>query len=343
MTQTLPAKTGVESSGKSGTTRRSFLKWSAVAAGAAGLIATTKDLGMPATAAAAETEGMAGVDATVPSACVVNCGSRCPLRLQVKDGTVIRVLPDNTGDDTLMNRNILACVRGRNMRQRIYNPDRIKKPLLRTGAKRSDGEFKEIEWDEALDLIAEKLRYTYDTYGPEAVYQSYGSGVWNAHIANSGGWRRLFNLLGGSLNHYGNYSYLQISQCTRYVYGTMDEQISNSIEDTAENSKLLVLWGNNPQETRMSGGGITYTSQFVKKNGVKIIVIDPRYSDSASVLADQWIAIRPGTDAALVAGVVHHLIELDLHDQDFLDKYCVGFDEDHMPEGARRILRTGPT
>ena len=313
--------------------RRSFVKWSGVAGGSAALVATAAQLGMPQARSEAG-DGVADAEATVWSACVVNCGSRCPLRLQVKDGTVVRVLPDNTGDDTLWNRQIRACVRGRNMRERIYNPDRIKKPLKRVGAKRSDGEFEEISWDEAIDLIAEKLQYTYDTYGPEAVYQQYGSGVWNAHVANSGGWARLLNLLGGHLNYYGNYSYLQISQCTRYFYGSPDEQISNSIEDAIENSKLLVLWGNNPLETRMSGGGNTYTATLAKKAGLKIIVVDPRYSDSASVLADDWIALRPGTDAALVAGMAHVMITENLHDQDFLDKYCVGFDEKHMPEGA---------
>lgn len=313
--------------------RRSFMKWSGVAGGSAALVATTAHLGMP-QARSEAVDGVADAEATVWSACVVNCGSRCPLRLQVKDGTVVRVLPDNTGDDTLWNRQIRACVRGRNMRERIYNPDRIKKPLKRVGAKRSDGEFEEISWEEAIDLIAEKLKYTYDTYGPEAVYKQYGSGVWNAHVANSGGWARLFNLLGGQLNYYGNYSYLQISQCTRYFYGSPDEQMSNSIEDAIENSKLLVLWGNNPLETRMSGGGNTYTATLAKKAGLKIIVVDPRYSDSASVLADDWIALRPGTDAALVAGMAHVMITENLHDQEFLDKYCVGFDEDHMPEGA---------
>ncbi|MBM9432514.1 DMSO/selenate family reductase complex A subunit [Flaviflexus equikiangi] len=313
--------------------RRSFVKWSGVAGGSAALVATAAQLGMP-QARSEAVDGVADAEATVWSACVVNCGSRCPLRLQVKDGTVVRVLPDNTGDDTLWNRQIRACVRGRNMRERIYNPDRIKKPLKRVGAKRSDGEFEEISWDEAIDLIAEKLQYTYDTYGPEAVYKQYGSGVWNAHVANSGGWARLLNLLGGHLNYYGNYSYLQISQCTRYFYGSPDEQISNSIEDAIENSKLLVLWGNNPLETRMSGGGNTYTATLAKKAGLKIIVVDPRYSDSASVLADDWIALRPGTDAALVAGMAHVMITENLHDQDFLDTYCVGFDEKHMPEGA---------
>ena len=157
MTQTVnpPAK-------GTGPSRRTFLKWSGVAAGVAGLAATTQGLGTP-EARAEEVLGMEGVDKTVPSACVVNCGSRCPLRLQVKDGTIVRVLPDGTGDDTLMNRQIRACVRGRNMRERIYNPDRIKKPLKRVGEKRSDGKFEEIEWDEALEIIAEKLAYTYET------------------------------------------------------------------------------------------------------------------------------------------------------------------------------------
>ena len=316
-----------------GLSRRSFMKWSGVAGGTAALVATTTQLGMPG-ARSESGDGAADVDATIWSACVVNCGSRCPLRLQVKDGVVTRVLPDNTGDDTLWNRQIRACVRGRNMRERIYNPDRIKKPLKRVGAKRSDAEFEEISWDEAFDIITEKLKYTYDKYGPESVYKQYGSGVWNAHVANSGGWHRLFNLLGGHLGYYGNYSYLQISQCTRYFYGSPDEQISNSIEDAIENSNLLVLWGNNPLETRMSGGGNTYTATLAKKAGLKIIVVDPRYSDSASVLADDWIALRPGTDAALVAGMAHVMITEDLHDQEFLDKYCVGFDEEHMREGA---------
>ena len=323
----------------SGPSRRSFLQWSAIAGASVGLVGCsnsnvqyshTDDSGT----LVPNGTGRLDVDKTVSSACIVNCGSRCPLRLQVKDGTVVRVLPDNTGDETLMNRNILACVRGRNMRERIYNPDRIKTPLLRVGAKRSDGEFKAISWDEAIDLIVEKLRYTYDTYGPEAVYKNYGSGVWNALVAYSGGWHRLFNLLGGHLNYYGNYSYLQISQCTRYVYGSPDEQISNSIEDCIDNSKLIVFWGNNPLETRMSGGGIAYTATRAKKAGVKIIVVDPRYSDTASLIADQWIPIRPGTDAALVAAMVHVMLSENLHDQAFLDKYCIGFDEQHMPEGA---------
>ena len=311
--------------------RRSVLTWSAIAGGSAALLSAC---GRPEQMewAPAAADG-ADADRTVWSACVVNCGSRCPLRLQVKDGTIIRVLPDNTGDDSLLGRQIRACVRGRNMRERIYNPDRIQKPLKRTG-KRGENSWQEISWDEAFDLFAEKLKYTIDTYGNEAIFKTYTSGTWNAHLGYSGGWLRLFNLVGGSLGYYGNYSYGNLMSASTFQFGNTDEQMSNSFEEAATNSRLLVLWGNNPQETRMSGGGNTFTSLWAKhKANMRIIVVDPRYTDSASLLADEWIAPRPGTDAALVAGMAHVMISENLHDQAFLDKYCQGFDEDHMPEG----------
>lgn len=319
--------------GRAEASRRSVLAWSAAVAGSTALVGTAASGVLP--ALAKDTSGRADVDATVWSACVVNCGSRCPLRLQVKDGVVVRVLPDNTGDDGLLTRQIRACVRGRSMRQRIYNADRIKKPMLRKpGTPRGGGEWVDISWDDALDLVHDKLKHVIDTYGNEAVFKTYGSGTWNAHFGYSGGWVRLLNLLGGHLNYHGNYSYGQIAACTRYTYGVPDEMPSNSFEDSAQNSRLLVLWGNNPQETRMSGGGLTFTSLWAKKNSrVRIIVVDPRHTDSVSLLADQWIPIRPGTDTALVSALVHEIITHDLQDQEFLDRYVSGFDEEHTPAG----------
>src|SRR5665647_792883 len=317
--------------------RRSFLKWSGAAGGAAALVTTSAHFGiLPGVEAANAAEVAVGlnVDRTTWSACIINCGSRCPLRLQVKDGTIVRVLPDNTGGDQLGSQQIRACVRGRSMRQRIYNPDRLKAPMKRVGP-RGSGDFKEISWDEAFSLFAEKLKYTIKTYGNEAVYKQYGSGTWNGLMSTSGGWKRLLNLMGGFLGYYGNYSYAQIGTCTRFHYGNPDEQMGNSFEDSAENSKLIVLWGNNPQETRMSGGGVLFTSLWAKKKaGVKIIVIDPRQSDSVVTLADEWLAPRPGTDAALVAGMAHVMISEGIHDQAFLDSHCQGFDEKHMPKGV---------
>lgn len=320
--------------------RRSFLTWSGVAAGAAGLVATT-DLGMPGTgapASAAEVEGMKDADAVVWSACTVNCGSRCPLRLQVKDGTVVRVLPDNTGDDELGSQRVRACVRGRSIRHRIYNPDRLKHPLRRkAGTKRGDGDWEEISWDEALSDIATKMKDIKKRYGNEAFYINYGTGTLGSTMARS--WppdeqpfARMMNCWGGYLDHYSDYSTTEITAAYPYFYG--EWTASNSLDD-AKNAKMQVFFGNNPLETRMSGGGQTFITQQTRRNsGVRTIVIDPRYSETAALLADEWVAVRPGTDAALIAGMIHVMLEENLHDQAFLDKYCLGFDEDHMPEGA---------
>ena len=315
-------------------TRRSFVKWSAAAGGAVAAVGTGAKLGLlpiasAGPAAAAEQPGTG--ERVVWSSCNVNCGSRCPLRLTVRDGAVVRVDPDATGDDELASRQIRACVRGRSIRQRIYNADRIKYPMKRVG-ERGSGEFEQISWDQALDEIADRLKSTIEEYGNEAVYNHYASGNTGSNISGSA-FTRLINLLGGSLGYYGTYSTAQINFATPFTYG-VQRAPNNTFEDTVH-SKLVILWGNNPHETRMSGGGELFTSLKAKQAGrAKVIVIDPRASDSEVSLADEWIPIRPGTDAALVAGMAHVMITEGLHDQAFLDRCCLGFDEEHMPEGT---------
>ena len=94
------------------------------------------------------------------------------------------------------------------------------------------------------------------------------------------------------------YKRQEITTAYPYFYGTWFG--SNSLDDAAR-SKLQVMFGNNPLETRMSGGGLTFTTLETKKaSGVRTIIIDPRYSETAVDLADEWVALRPGTDAALV-------------------------------------------
>ncbi len=317
--------------------RRSFMKWSGAVAGSATLVGTATYLGMPGSDRA-HADGMADADKTVWSACTVNCGSRCPVRLQVKDGTIVRVLADNTGDDKLGSQQVRACVRGRSIRHRIYNPDRLKKPLKRKpGTKRGDGEWEEISWDQAFDEISEKMKKIKAEYGNEAFYIQYGTGTLGATMACSWppdgtAFARLMNTWGGYLDHYSDYSTTEITQAYPYFYGGW--VIGNSLDD-ARNSKLQVMFGNNPLETRMSGGGQTFVTQQTKKESrVETIIVDPRMSDTAIALGDEWVPVRPGTDAALIAGMIHVMLRENLHDQAFLDKYCVGFDEKHMPAGA---------
>lgn len=312
--------------------RRSVLKWGSIVGGGAALVGTGAYLGVLPSVGPANAAKMAPADETKTfwNACLANCGSRCPLRLEVKDGQVIRVKQDNTGDDTLGNQRIRACVRGRSQRQRIYSADRIKTPMKRVGM-RGEGKWEPISWEEALDTIANQFRRVIDTYGNEALWYHYGSGSTGGNITKRGTWPRLMHLLGGYLDYYGTYSTGQISAGATYHYGK--SVTTNSLQDAA-NAKLLILWGNNPIETRMSGGGELFITQQIKRqSNVRTIVIDPMYSDTAVGVADEWVPLRPGTDAALVAAFAHVMITNNLQDQAFLDKYCVGFDEAHMPEG----------
>jgi anaerobic dimethyl sulfoxide reductase subunit A len=317
-----------------GVPRRSFLKWSGVAGGAAALVTMGSHPGGVAEGAATPVAVAGAKDAAdkiVWNACLVNCGSRCALRLHVKDGTLVRVDTDTTGSQDLDGPQLRACVRGRSFRHRVYSPDRLKTPMRRRpGTKRGAGVWDEISWDEALDDIAAELKRVIAKYGNEAVYYQYGSGVTGGNIT-SNAWTRLLATVGGYLGMYGTYSTSQITAGMPYTYGERIE--SNSLGDTVH-SKLVVYWGDNPVETRMSGGGNMWNAQKSNKDfKTRTIVIDPRYSETALDLADQWIPIRPGTDAALVAAIAHVLITEDLVDQQFLDTYCVGYDEEHMPAG----------
>ncbi|EOC0417164.1 molybdopterin-dependent oxidoreductase [Cronobacter malonaticus] len=271
------------------------------------------------------------------SACTVNCGSRCPLRMHVVNGEIRYVETDNTGGDDYDGlHQVRACLRGRSMRRRVYNPDRLKYPMKRVG-KRGEGKFVRISWDEALDTIARGMKRIISDYSNEAIYLNYGTGTLGGTMTRS--WppgktliARLMNCCGGYLNHYGDYSSAQIAAGLNYTYGGWAD--GNSPSDI-ENSKLVVLFGNNPGETRMSGGGVTYyLEQARAKSQARMIVIDPRYTDTAAGREDEWIPIRPGTDAALASAIAWVLIAENYVDQPFLDNYCVGYDEKTLPPGA---------
>ena len=313
-------------------TRRGFIKASTAVGGTAA-VASSVSLPFASTSAQAATPSD---DKVVWSACTVNCGSRCPLRMHVQDGEIKYVETDNTGGDEYGSHQVRACLRGRSMRRRVYNPDRLKYPMKRVG-KRGEGKFKRISWEEAYDEVANNLKRIIKDYGNDAIYLNYGTGTLGGTVTKS--WppaatliARLMNLSGGYLNHYGDYSTAQIAKGLSYTYGGWAN--NNSFSDL-ENAKLNVQFGNNPAETRMSGGGLIH-SYVESKNisNVETIVIDPRYTDTAGGREDQWIPIRPSTDAALVAGLAHVMITEDLVDQPFLDKYCVGYDESTLPASA---------
>ncbi|MGR5129323.1 DmsA/YnfE/YnfF family dimethyl sulfoxide reductase [Photobacterium swingsii] len=317
-------------------TRRGFIKSSSVVGG---LAAATSAITLPFKSSSVQADDKTPTEEKVVwSACTVNCGSRCPLRMHVADGEIKWVDADNTGTDDYANKDVQvrACLRGRSMRRRVYNPDRLKYPMKRVG-KRGEGKFKRISWDEAYNEITNSINSIKKEYGNEAFYLNYGTGTLGGTVTKS--WppgstliARLMNLTGGYLNHYGDYSTAQIAKGLSYTYGGWAN--GNSFSDT-ENSKLIVQFGNNPAETRMSGGGlIHHLIESKEKSNAKMIMIDPRYNDTAAGREDQWIPIKPGTDAAFISAMAHVMIKEDLVDQPFLDKYCVGYDEKTLPASA---------
>lgn len=263
--------------------------------------------------------------------CAINCPGRCALKFHVKDDEVVWVdtfsTGDSKGDGGFDDPQPRACLRGRTYRRWMNSPDRINYPMKRTGP-RGSYQYEQISWDEAITIAADKLKEVIDKYGNEAVYIPYATGV-SATTARP--FYRLMNLLGGYLNFYNSYSTAQISCITPYMYGKKTS--GGSSFATAEDAKLVLIFGSSPTETRQ--GGLTTHYDWVhlrERTGAKIYMIDPRMNDSNVNHSAQWLPINPGTDAALVASIAHYLIENDLVDLDFLHTYCVGYDEETMPE-----------
>ncbi|HWI51548.1 MAG TPA: DMSO/selenate family reductase complex A subunit [Symbiobacteriaceae bacterium] len=309
--------------------RRSFLKWSAVlgAGAATGVLANSgNDLLVPTASA-----GTAASPITVtPHVCTMNCGGgSCVLNLQVQDGVVTRI--DTDQQDLAWSPAQRGCQRGRSMRKQLYHPDRLKQPMKRVG-KRGEGKFEPITWEEAYTTIAANLDRIIKKYGNQAIFYHYASGSltpifksWPTGIVN-----RLLNQIGGYLNYYGTYSSACYSFAAPYILGSAG---NNSVDDLV-NARLIVLFADNPAETRHGGGGQYQWYLKAKQAGAKVIVIDPRLSDTAKAIADEWIPIRPTTDNALINALAYVMITENLHNQAFLDKYCVGFDDAHLPAGA---------
>jgi anaerobic dimethyl sulfoxide reductase subunit A len=252
----------------------------------------------------------------IPTGCGYDCGARCFFRVHVKDGKVIRVESD-TGEEP----QIRACVRCRAYRQMIYAPDRIMYPMKRVGI-RGEGNFKRISWDEALDTVAEQLFKVKENYGPSAIFCLNVMGATGSLHGYTAVYR-LLNTFGGYVRRWGNPSVGAGDFALQAMYGT---QVTGNTQDDHINSRLIILWGDNPAITIQNANTSFYLAQ-AREAGARIICIDPRFTESASTFADQWIPIRPGTDVAMMIAMAYVIIKENLQDQKFLDKYTTGFDK----------------
>ena len=326
-----------------GISRRSFLAWSGLLGAGVALSGCAPHV-EDEKASTEEPATTFEYDTVTWSGCHVNCGSRCPLKMYVKDGTVVRVGNDNDGTDDFEPGGIYqmrSCVRGRTNRQRIYNDTRVQKPLKRAeGTKRGEGVYDEISWEEAIQTIADTMKEIKDEYGNDAFYIQYGTGQLGGSVAkswhpDSTAFARLMNLWGGYLRHYCDYSTGQINWELPLFNG--DAYSNNEVTDLV-NSKNIILFGNNPANTRMSGSAMQYliTQVRLQNPEAKIVVVDPHLSDTAVGVANQWVPIHPGTDMALVAGMIHYLHTNGKLDEAFIRDKFVGFYSDTFIEDVKQ-------
>lgn len=324
--------------------RRSFLKWSAVLGGTTAL-AGPLGIGLQAAATAAQAATKTGK--WIPAACWGDCGSKAFNTVHVVDGIVVQGGTDDTIKDSADCPQLRACARGRAQRTRILGADRLKYPMKRKnwapgGGKkelRGKDEWVRISWDEALDIFASELKRIKEKYGNTAIYSPTPSTA-SVYTEVS----RTLSLFGGFISDYASCSSGTWTD-TGVAIGLPRSRL-NTGEDFNDwtdlpNSKLIVLWAYNPAWSR--AGYPSYALLQAKKAGAKFICVDPFFNPTAQamgVASEDWYPCRPATDHAFVLGMAHTLIVEDdpktnrLIDWDFLNRCTVGFDKDHMPEGA---------
>ena len=252
----------------------------------------------------------------VPTVCATHCGGTCLLKVHVADGRITRVETDDGPEPQLR-----ACMRGRALRQRVYSPDRILYPLKRKGP-RGAGQFERITWDEALSTISAELQRVRKNHGSEAIL-CVNSGGDKGVLHTAEAMSRLLAMGGGFTDKYGVASYQGAMFAASVTYGTV---YATNTRDDLLNSRLIIMWGWDPATT-VTGTNTPWFLARAKEGGTRIIAIDPYFSDSAAVLAEEWISPRPGSDTALLIAMAQVIIAENLQDQGFLDAHTTGFDQ----------------
>jgi anaerobic dimethyl sulfoxide reductase subunit A len=254
----------------------------------------------------------------VTTTCAWDCGSRCLLKVHLSGGKIIHIETDERPMPSLK-----ACPRGLSGKEVVYAPDRLTRPMKRVG-ERGSGKFVPISWEEALDTISGNLQKVKQMYGPEAILLMDHSGsMGHIHGTNARVARRFFSLFGGCTGVFGNVSQEAAIFSSMATFGTT---FTGNSRDNFLHSRLIILWAWNPLVTRFGPDTAYYLTQ-AKKRGTRFICVDPRVSPSSRTLAEQWIPIRPGTDAAMLIAMAYVIIVDNLYDRQFLDTYTLGFEK----------------
>jgi anaerobic selenocysteine-containing dehydrogenase len=250
----------------------------------------------------------------VVGACPLDCPDGCSWVVTVRDGEAVRLRGHPEHPFT---RGAL-CAKVNRYLEHSRAPDRVLHPLRRVGAK-GDGRFERIGWDEALDEIATRLRDIIDGHGGEAIWPYQGTGTLGYLQGLEGrAGSRLWNVLGAS-HHEPTICSIAGRVGATYTNGTavgMDPE-------TFADSRLILLWGTN---TLTSGHHIWKYIQAARDAGAYLVAIDPVRTRTAE-RADEHLAVRPGTDAALALGLLWVVVDLGAEDRDYIERHTLGWEK----------------
>jgi anaerobic selenocysteine-containing dehydrogenase len=242
------------------------------------------------------------------SACPLDCPDLCHLEVEVEGGRVQRV---GGGDRTPITDGFI-CGKVRNIADHLYGDDRVRHPLIRTGAK-GEARFRQATWDEALDVIVGRLRAVASTLGGEAIlpYHYGGSNGWLTEGALA---TRFFRRVGASICN-RTLCAAATTAATRGLYGAIP---GVALEDYVH-ARLIVLWGMNPSAT---GIHLVPIIDKARESGARLVVVDPRRTPLAR-RADLHLPVRPGADLPVALAIIHALFERGLADEAFLAEHAV--------------------
>jgi cysteine desulfurase NifS len=224
----------------------------------------------------------------------------------------------------------MICRRGAHAPEIVYSEHRLRHPMRRVGPKGTH-EFERISWDEAYDLIVERLEAIKTESGPEATAIYTGRGAFELSlcdfyqpkgVAVSSASNVLFPF--GSPNTMGVGALCYVSFAMMAPHVTMGRMLVDMFVDI-EHADLLLVWGANPATD--SPPLDMHRLEAAARRGARVVVIDPRRTETVRRTGAEWVPIRPGTDAALALGPIHVLLDEELHDEDFAENWTHGFDE----------------
>lgn len=246
-------------------------------------------------------------DKVAPASHSVNCTGACRFRVYVKDGIILREeqseFPSLGGD--IPDFAPRGCQKGVCYSTGYtYGPERVKYPLIRVG-ERGEGKFRRATWDEALDLIADKVVDTLQEHGPDTLcLYTPVPAVTNVRFCAG---HRLAHLLGFMVFSFYDW-YGDFPPGSTLTYGVMTDP-----SETADwfNARYIIIQGARLTDTRIPDAHFYTEARY---NGTKIVVFSPDYNPTVTH-ADQWVPIRPGTDAAFNMGMAHVIVRDKLYDE----------------------------